>query len=757
MAALGARIACALLISATGTTGARAETPPQLAAATPVAQAVRTPVRVVVDGQLDEESWGLAAPLTGFVQRLPAEGSPATQATEVRILFDDENLYIGADLLDTDAASIIAREMKEDGDLDNDDSFTVLLDTFHDKRNGFYFETNPNGARGDALVYDEGRTLSFDWDGVWEVSSRVTDRGWVVEMAIPFKTLHFDPRDTSAWGLQVSRLIRRNAEDVFWSPIPRAEDRWRVSRSGELRGLEGIRQGKSLALKPYALGSVRRLPTLGDTSADGTADIGLDARYDLTPNLAAVLTVNTDFAETEVDDQQVNTTRFELFFPEKREFFLESTGYFDFGFNRRGPGAPPGVIPFFSRRVGLDPRERGPVPILAGVKVAGRTGRYNLGFLSVETDHNGHTPQTNYSVLRVSRDILTRSNWGIVGVSKEPAGDAEGTNRTFGADVNFSVLGNFKFGVSMLQTRTPGIEGGRGEANAYATWTNDIWRMELYHHDIGRGFDPQVGFVARVGIEETEAALGWSWRSDTSPVRHVEPHMRVTYTADQDHELATRRQHWATTVVFHNGSEIEVGINPVFDEIVGRPFVLRDDDGDPNTRGDSVEIRPGAYHPTQYLFLYEGDHSRVLSGSVFAEWGDFFDGSYRSYDVSGTARLSKHVRSVLGVHRTEINLPSRPDDDPDPVIDTSIGPKQFHTTLIQGRLGVAFTTHVFFDALLQYNTAEEDFSSNLRFNYKYRPGSDIYVVYNERRDIEGVPTDTVDRSFTVKWTWLLAL
>ena len=710
----------------------------------------------MIDGSLAEEAWRQAEPIAGFTQRFPAEGAPATQATEVRILFDDENLYIGADLADADPGAIVAREMKEDGALVNDDLFSVLLDTFHDRRNGFYFETNPNGARSDALIYDEGRTQSFDWDGVWDVASRVTDHGWVVEMVIPFKTLHFDPDRTDPWGLQISRLIRRNAEDVFWAPIPRAEDRWRISRSGELRGLTGIRQGKSLALKPYALGALRRVPTLGDSSADGTADIGLDARYDLTPNLAAVATINTDFAETEVDDQQINITRFPLFFPEKREFFLESTGYYEFGYNRRGAGAPPGLIPFFSRRIGLAAGTDAPIPIQGGLKLAGRTGRYNLGFLTVNTGRDVGVPQTNYTVLRVSRDILSRSNWGVLGVSKEPAGDAEVSNRTWGADVNFSVLQNFKFGGALLQTRTPGIEGGRGAGNAYATWTNDTWRMELYYHDIAKSFDPQVGFVQRVGIEETEAALGWSWRSDTSRVRRVEPHTRLNYVTDQDHDLATRRQHWATTVEFRNGSEIEAGFNPLFDEIVGRPFVLRDEDGDPNTHADNTEIRPGAYHPTQWLFLYDGDESRVLSASVFTEWGDFFDGTYRSYDVSGTARFSKHARTSLGVHRTEIGLPSRPDDDPDPLVSTAIGPKRFNTTLVQGRLGVSFTTRIFFDALLQYNTAVDDFSSNLRFNYKYRPGSDIYVVYNERRDIEGVPTDQVDRSFTVKWTYLMA-
>src|SRR5262245_42532298 len=237
---------------------AAAEPTPAGPSGGPIARAARCESAIKVDGVLDEACWRSAEPLRDFVQRLPAEGAPATQPTEVRLLFDAENLYVGADLADSEPSRIIALEMKEDGDLRNDDLFGIMLDTFHDRRNAFYFEANPNGARGDALVYDEGRVQSFDWDGVWQVQSRITDRGWTVEMQIPFKTLHFDPGKTNPWGLQVWRYIRRNTEDVFWGRLSRNEDIFRVSRAGTLVGLEDIRQGKSLTLKPYALGGAER-------------------------------------------------------------------------------------------------------------------------------------------------------------------------------------------------------------------------------------------------------------------------------------------------------------------------------------------------------------------------------------------------------------------------------------------------------------------------------------------------------------------
>jgi len=578
-------------------------------------------------------------------------------------------------------------------------------------------------------------------------------------MQIPFKTLHFDPVRTSPWGLQAWRYIRRNTEDVFWGPVPRSEDRLRVSRAGSLVGLEGIRQGKSLALKPYALGSALRQPTLGEPGAEHEGELGLDARYDLTPNLGAVLTLNTDFAETEVDNQQVNTTRFPLFFPEKREFFLESSGHFDFGYNRTGPGAPSGLRPFFSRRIGLSASNL-PIPIVGGAKLAGRIGRTSLGFLSVFADDAEGQPRTNFTVLRLSQDFLARSNFGILGISKEPAGPDDPvdpadpsagvhSNRTYGTDLNLSLLENFKLGGSILQTRTPGIEASQGAGHAYATWSNDAWELYFSHRDIGAGFNPEAGFVQRTGIEESEGFAGWSWRSDTAPVRRVEPHTRTIYTAYQDHRLATRYQHWGQTFEFRDGSELEIGYNLTLDDLRAT-FTL--DAGDPADPADDAAIRPGAYGQKQWLLLYEGNASRVLSASLFAQAGDFFDGDFRSADFKATARLSRHLRFSTGVLRTEIDLPARPAVLASPALP----PAEYNVTLLQARLGVYFTTRLLADAFVQYNSDLDDFSTNLRFNFKYRPGSDLYVVYNERRDTEGRPSDLVDRALTVKWTWLFA-
>jgi hypothetical protein len=372
----------------------------------------------------------------------------------------------------------------------------------------------------------------------------------------------------------------------------------------------------------------------------------------------------------------------------------------------------------------------------------------------VNTDQLGGEPQTNTTVLRVSRDILSRSNVGLIGVSRNPAGpdeiDGAHENHTYGADVNFSVFENLKFGGSLLQTRTPGFDGGQGEGHAYTYWSNTSWSAEISYRDIAAGFNPEAGFVRRVGIEEVETALGWYWRSETGPVRVIEPHGRLIYTMDQSHDLATRWQHWGNIIEFRDGSHMELAWNPQFDEVT-ETFVL--DEGD--TPAQDVVVPAGAYSMNQYLVLYDGDSSKLLSGSVFAEFGDYFDGDFLSVDLSARARFSRHARGSLGALITRIDLPERPADPADPNA-VARPASEFDFELIQARLGLTFTTVLYFDALLQYNTAEEDFSSNLRFHWKYRPGSDLYVVYNERRDIEGLPTDLTDRSFTVKWTWLAA-
>ena len=741
----------------------------------PVARATRTTGAIRLDGVLDEPDWSQGEAITSFTQRYPAEGAGASLPTEVHILFDDEHLYIGARLGDDDPDRIVAREMKEDSRLEADDAFAVYLDTFHDRRNGFFFQTNPLGARADALIFDEGRNNSFDWDGVWSVATQRGAAGWSVEMVIPFKTLHFDPGKTSPWGVQFKRVIRRNAEDVFWSPIPRNEEEWRISRAGQLEGLSGIQQGNNLELKPYALGAVTERPTLGETGKDGDGDIGLDARYAITPNLSAILTVNTDFAETEVDNQQVNITRFPLFFPEKREFFLESKGYFDFGYKKPGPGQGPGVVPFFSRRIGLGETVingstiTAPIPILGGVKLAGRMGRYNLGFLNIETRDNGATPATNFTALRLSRDFLTRSNWGIIAVSKEPDGPdlpvdpnrpdrivdpadpSSGihSNSTYGADLNFSVLKNTRFGGSLLATRTPGIYNGRGFGRVYADWSNSAWNLEFSFSDVGARFNPETGFVQRRGVEEGISYAGWAWRSDTAPVRKVEPHTRFTYTMDQNHDLATRRQHWAVTTEFRKGTHLEVACNPIFDSL-DDTFTLRSDSTNPR---NDVVVPAGAYDIRQWLVRWEGDSSRVVSGELFSEFGDFFDGDIFSVSAEANVRVSEHLKASLESRRTDVRLPERDAS----VTGTALPEAHFVATIYTARLGVTFTTRMYFDALVQVNTELDDVSSNLRFNYKYRPGSDIYVVYDERRDVEGMPTDIVDRRVTVKWTYLLAL
>jgi hypothetical protein len=416
-------------------------------------------------------------------------------------------------------------------------------------------------------------------------------------------------------------------------------------------------------------------------------------------------------------------------------------------------------VPFFSRRIGLGEftingeESSLPITILGGGKLVGRTGRTNIGFLTATTDERLGSPRTTFGALRVSRDILSRSNMGFIAITKNPSGRDDPfdpnditagnhSNETWGGDMNFSVMENLKFGGSYLLTETPGVMQSQRMGQAYVSWSNTSWDVSATHSDIGNAFNPEVGFVLRRGVEKTEGRLAWSWRSTDSVIRRIEPHFRSSYTADQEHRLATRFQHWALLMELRDGSEFEVAWNPSFDRL-----------DDPFELSDSAVVPPGAYDMDEFTLYYEGDSSRVVSISSFLSQGDYFDGEIFTGNATLRARFSRYLKSSLGVERVEIDLPGRAATS-----SAAASPEAaFNTTLIQANVGVTFTTRLFADALLQYNTDVDDFSTNLRLNFKYRPGSDIYVVYNERRDIEGLPTDEVDRIFTVKWTYLFSI
>ncbi|HEX9944247.1 MAG TPA: DUF5916 domain-containing protein, partial [Thermoanaerobaculia bacterium] len=389
------------------------------------AMSISEPLKV--DGLLDDRPWQEADIAANFIQREPNPGQPASEPTEVQVVYTNSTLYIGIRALAADPGQIVGEEMQRDGALFRDDSVLVLLDTFNDDRNAYFFEVNPNGAFTDALITDEGRDFNVQWDAVWRAVAQRTPEGWSAEMEIPFATLRFDPaKDT--WGLNVRRLIRHKNEEVFWAPVPLQANLFRISLSGDLTGIRGPEPGLNFRVKPFAVGSASKLQAPTGPVSDEEGELGLDIKWGLTRSMTLDLTYNTDFAEAEVDDQQINLTRFSLFFPEKRDFFLENAGIFEFGFN---PPGTPFLKPFFSRRIGISPLGT-VVPIDWGARLTGRTGPWSIGLLDVQTetydlDFFGEQPEDNWGVVRIKRNLGRRSNVGFIATNRDQ--DGVGTNR----------------------------------------------------------------------------------------------------------------------------------------------------------------------------------------------------------------------------------------------------------------------------------------------------------------------------------------
>ena len=394
---------------------------------------------ITLDGRLDEEVWQLATPATDFTQggRSPNPGYPGSQPVEVRFLYDDENIYIGAICWEEDVANMIVNGLKRDFTSNQGDELGVMFDSLNDDRSGFFFSTNPAGARRDLQIANDSQ-INQDWDGVWDVRVRVEEDRWVAEFMVPFKTLRFSSSETQEWGLNMYRKIRRVNEESHWAPLPRRYNMTRVSLAGTLTGLEGVSQGRNLKIKPYGKAEFTETRPDGPLETKSDFDGGFDAKYGLTPSLTLDVTYRTDFSQAEVDQDQVNLTRFNLFFPEKREFFLENSGVFGFGGrNSAAQGRGGGnLIPFFSRRIGLSP-SGSPIPIVGGTRVSGTVGgSYEVGLLAMKTESDGDVPSNNYLVSRIKKNLLRNSFIGAIVTSRDSsiAGD---TNRVYGADAVF--------------------------------------------------------------------------------------------------------------------------------------------------------------------------------------------------------------------------------------------------------------------------------------------------------------------------------
>jgi hypothetical protein len=707
-----------------------------------------------IDGVLDESVWKSAEPSRDFTQSEPLTGEPATEATEVWIAFDDENLYVAAYLHDTDARSLVVNDIRKDFTEADQDDFELLLDTFGDRRNGYVFSTNVEGARHDRQVSLEGREINQSWDAVWEVRTARRSDGWTAEMRIPFRALRFNKDGSTQWGINFSRHIRRKNEVDFWSPVPRSFNMNRVSLAGDLVGLRTGAAGRDLRVKPYVADNVVR--ALGTAAAPNptfgnTANVGLDVKAAVTSGLTLDLTVNPDFGQAEADEQQVNLTQFSQFFPEKRDFFLENSGVFyvgDAARNNRVSNVPTpdeDNLLFFSRRIGLSTTGQ-QIPIDGGVRLTGKlTESSRLGFLSIQERGDLATPRANSTVLRFRQNLGGLGNdIGVFVMQRANIGGSDSgplrlqggyLNRVFGIDNNVRLFGNLDWNSYAVKSQTPGIETGDYAWRSTLNWESNFFHGKGGVMQLGAGFNNDLGFYRRTDVRKYLMDVGIRPRTPwlrAHGIREFHPHATWDYQEDLRGNIVAKRLHTGYSTFFNNGTVFEISVNPVANRLTS-PFR-------PN-RKMAEPIAPGLYSWTEWQYYLVSDPSRLVSANVRYSLGGLYDGSQRTVNGTVTLRPNYRIRASVGVQRTAAQLNQ-------PRLD-------FVNNLITAKLNYSFTTNMFVDALSQYDETSKQFNANIRFNLIHHPLSDLFIVYNDQR-ILTPDSPVAGRSVLVKFTQMLA-
>jgi len=690
-----------------------------------------------LDGILDEMVWRQNPPASGFLQAEPREGEPATEATEVWVAYDDDNLYVAAWLHDSDPGGLVVNDIKKDFNEQNQDVFSVILDTFADHRNGYVFMTNPEGARGDRQVANEGREINTSWDAIWSVETQRIEDGWTVEVAIPFRALRFDAGGEGNWGLNFSREIRRKNETDFWAPVPRAYNLMRLSLAGELTGLPTGVTGRDLRVKPFALaGTVRET---GGDGFDQKTEVGLDVKYGLARSLTLDLTANPDFAQVEADEQKVNLTQFSLFFQEKREFFLENSGIFYVGDAARNnritltPTPDEDLLLFFSRRVGLDERGQA-VPIQGGVRLTGQVAGLEVGGIAMRTSDLDQEPGSDYTVLRVRRNILSASDVGAIFMMRRGVGLDDDYNRVYGLDANIRFPGEIDWSSYVIRTEAPGLTDGNYAFRTSLNHEGNFVHTKVGVMQLGEGFRDDLGYYRRTGVRKwlTDAGLRPrpQWYRSLGG-REIHPHITWTYFEDLEGRMVAKKLHTANSFFMESGAWVEVSANPVFERIE-EPFTI-------DRRVDPIPS--GGYHWNEWMVRGSTDTSRRLSLNATWIFGGLWSGTQKTLQATLTAKPGYRFTASLGAQRTaaELDLPAA----------------SFVKTFWTGKGSYSFSRNMFIDALVQYDPATDQLNSNVRFNFIHHPLSDLYIVWNEQRFFTGEDV-APGRSLTIKVTQMVA-
>ena len=727
----GRGLAAALVWIAAPHAAARAAEAPS---SPPSLEPARIAVAPTLDGDvLADPAYADAEPARGFWQTRPDEGQPASQKTEVYVVYDDENLYFGVVCYDEDPDSIIVSGNRRDDPLVETDSFQLILDTYHDTQTGFVFGTNPYGIEYDGQVNREGQGgfrgaggFNLNWDGDWEVEAAISDIGWSAEFVIPFRTLRYPRSDAQTWGLNFQRNIRRRNENAFWAPLPRQFGLYRLSLAGTLEGLE-VPSQRNLKLTPYALAEWTEEGVEGAPREDNQ-EVGLDVKYSVTPSLTLDATINTDFAQVEADELQINLDRFNLFFPEKRPFFLENAGYF-------AVGVPQELELFYSRRIGLGP-DGEVIPIEWGLRLSGKAAdRYNLGVLYMQTDEvKSVAPRNDFAVARLSRDLPNRSSIGALFAGRRGSGReaaAEDENFTYSIDGSWGIGENGLVSGFVARTDTPGEEEDQHAFRLGGTFDSEDWSYQLFYTEVADGFNPEVGFLIREGFRKPEGFLMRRIRpKDMWGLQELRPHVSYTGYWDFDGFQETGFLHVDNHWEWKSGYEVHTGVNFTREGLT-EPFEIF----------EGIVVPPGTYDNTEAQIIFFTNRGAPVVFETRIVAGGFFDGDRVALSPLFSFRIGERFTTQLNWQYNDIDLEAG----------------AFETNLGRLRVSYAFTPQIFVQALVQYNDVADIWATNLRLGWLNRASTGLYVVYNEVRDLAGAGTGIPDRSLTIKYSRMFDL
>ena len=706
------------------------------------AQAVTVETAPIVDGVLDEAAWADAPVTSGFIQRVPQDGSPASEVTELRILQDDRAIYVGAWLYDSSPDGIIAGESVRDYNLEQSDAILLILDTFRDEQNAFVFGTNPAGIEYDGQVANSGEGggrffggggggnqrqqsgsgggFNLNWDASWDVATSRDARGWYAEFRIPFTTLRYAAGEDQVWGLNVARRVRRLNEQSFWSPVPREFDQYRLNYAGALEGLEPPVQ-RLVQVTPYALQRAERDYVGGMDSFEHTTEVGGDAKVQVTQGLTLDLTVNTDFAQVEVDEVQTNLTRFNISFPEKRPFFLENSGRFAVGAG--------GAELFFSRRIGISPD--GQVPILGGGRLSGRALGLNVGMLHIVTDElEGLQPENHYSVVRLAKELPNRSRIGGA-FMRRASDETNDWNRTYAIDGQVGLGEAVSISSFLAKTETPGLDGRDHAFNLQGGYTTRAFNGTLSYREVGEDFNPELGFLPRDGYRYGQAfAMTYHRPENFLSLREIRPHISYFEYRNIDTDFVqSARLHVDSHFEWGGGAEFHPGFNWV-KEGLEAPYEI----------SPGVVVPVGTYSGWEAQWVFFTNESSMLSFNGGVNVGSFLSGDRVNPYATVILRPSSSFSGSIRVDHNDVDLPEG----------------AFKTNLYGLRLSYFITPSISVQSLTQYSDRADIWSTNVRFGWIDDAGSGLFVVFNQANGIEALSRDTpLNRSFVIKYSKLL--